>query len=141
MSLTVHVIADNFTLQSRCLQTLEVPQDHDAASLKDVLSSMFSDWKITDKVCGGITDNGSNIVNAFTLLNIDHFPCIAHTLQLAVNKGLKVRSKSAENYCTLQGNCQQFQEINRGDLQVTRKARIVKVATTHAPSRLCNMLG
>ena len=48
MSLTVHFIADNFTLQSKCLQTLEVPQDHDAASLKDVLSSMFSDWKITD---------------------------------------------------------------------------------------------
>ena len=90
MSLTVHFIADDFTLQSKCLQTLEVPQDHDAASLKDVLSSMFSDWKITDKVCGGISDNGSNIVNSFTLLNIDHYPCIAHTLQLAVNKGLKV---------------------------------------------------
>jgi len=58
--------------------------------LKDVLSSTFTDWKITDQVCGGITDNGSNIVNAFTLLNIDHFPCIAHTLQLAVNRGLKV---------------------------------------------------
>ena len=43
-----------------------------------------------DKVCGGTTDNGSNLVNTFSLLNIDHFPCIAHTLQLAVNKGLKV---------------------------------------------------
>ena len=80
----------NFTLQSKCLQTLEVPQDHDAASLKDVISTMLSNWKIKDKVCGGITDNGSNIVSAFRLLKIDHFPCIAHTLQLAVNKGLKV---------------------------------------------------
>jgi len=92
MSLTVHFIADNLTLQSKCLQTLEVPQDHDAASLKDVLSYMFSDWKkITDKVCVGITDNGSNIVNTFTLLNFDHFPFIAHTLQFTVNKSLKCR--------------------------------------------------
>ena len=90
MSLTVHFIDGNFTLQSKCLQTLEVPHDHNAASLKDVISTMFSNWKINDKVCGGITDNGSNIVNAFRLLKIDHFPCIAHTLQLAVNKGLRV---------------------------------------------------
>ena len=90
MSLTVHFIDDNFVLQSKCLQTLEVPQDHDAVSLKDVLSAMFTNWKIKEKVCGGITDNGSNIVNALSLLKIDHFPCIAHTLQLAINKGLKV---------------------------------------------------
>ena len=90
ISLTVHFIDRNFTLQSKCLQTLEVPQDHDTASLKDVISTMLSNWKIKDKVCGGITDNGSNIVSAFRLLKIDHFPCIAHTLQLAVNKGLKV---------------------------------------------------
>ena len=90
MSLTVHFIDGNFTLQSKCLQTLEVPQDHDAASLKDVISTMLSNWKIKDKVCGGITDNSSNIISAFRLLKIDHFPCMAHTLQLAVSKGLKV---------------------------------------------------
>ena len=90
MSLTVHFSDGNFTLQSKCLQTLEVPHDHNTVSLKDVISTMFSNWKINDKVRGGITDNGSNIVNAFRLLKIDQFPYIAHTLQLAVNKGLKV---------------------------------------------------
>ena len=88
--LTVHFIDWNFTLQSKRLQTLEVLQDHDAASLKDVFSTMFSNWKIKDKICGGITDNGSNIINGSILLKIDHFPCIAHTLKLAVNKCLKV---------------------------------------------------
>ena len=80
MSLTVHFINENFVLQSKCLQTLEVPQGHDTVSLKDVPSAMFTNWKIKEKVCGDITDNGSNIVNAFSLLKIDHFPCIAHTL-------------------------------------------------------------
>ncbi|XP_065891713.1 E3 SUMO-protein ligase ZBED1-like [Dysidea avara] len=62
----------------------------DEAEAQPESEQLTLNWKITDKVCGGISDNGSNIVNAFTLLNIDHFPCIAHTLQLAVNKGLKV---------------------------------------------------
>jgi len=33
-----------------------------------------------------------------------------------------------------QGNYQPFQEINKGDLQDTRKTRIVEVSTTHACS-------
>ena len=41
-------------------------------------------------------------------------------------------SESAKNYCTLQSNCQPFQEINEGDIQITRKARIVEIATAHA---------
>ena len=41
MSLTVHFIDENFVLQSKCLQTLEVPQDHNAVSLKDVLSATY----------------------------------------------------------------------------------------------------
>ena len=40
------------------------------------------------------TDNGSNMVKAGKLLknqkNITCFPCAAHTLQLAISKGLKV---------------------------------------------------
>ena len=72
MSTAVHFIDGNFTLLSRCLQTFEVPHGHDAASLKDITSSMFSNWEIKDKVYGGITDNGGNIVNAFSLLKSAH---------------------------------------------------------------------
>ena len=70
MSLTVQFVDNNLDLQSRCLQTLEVPQDHNASSLMEVLDSMLKDWKITQKVCGGITDNGSNIVNVSGLMEI-----------------------------------------------------------------------
>ena len=77
ISLTVHFV-DDFTLNSLCLKTLEVPQDRTAKSLKSVLLSMFQDWKIRDKVSGGTTDNGQNIVNAIGLLNLQHFPCLAH---------------------------------------------------------------
>ena len=35
---------------------------------------------------GATTDNGQNIVNAIDLLSLEHFPCLAHTLQLAIKK-------------------------------------------------------
>ena len=41
-------------------------------------------------MCGGITDNASNMVNAFRLMRIEHFPCVAHTLQLSIGRGLDV---------------------------------------------------
>ena len=62
ISFTVHFIDSEFKMQSRCLQTLEVPQDHDDSSLKEVLSSLFDSWKISVKVCGATTDNDQNIV-------------------------------------------------------------------------------
>ena len=34
--------------------------------------------------------NGRNIVNAIKLIELDHFPCIAHTLQLSIKKTLEV---------------------------------------------------
>ena len=77
----------DFNHQSKCLQTLEIAQDHDASSLKDILSFLFHDWKITGKLCVGIT---CNMVNAFRLLAIDNFPCVAHTLQLSIGRGLYV---------------------------------------------------
>ena len=90
ITITAHFVDSDFKHHSKCLQTLEIPQDHDASSLKDVLSSMFEDWKIAGKVCGGITDNASNMVNAFRLMGIEHFPCVAHTLQLSIGRGLGV---------------------------------------------------
>ena len=90
ISFTVHFVDSNFKLQSHCLQTLEVTSDHSANSLKEVLTSLLQSWKITGKVCGAITDNASNITNAIELLGVEHFPCIAHTLQLSIKRGLEV---------------------------------------------------
>ena len=90
ISFTVNSVDNDFKLQSRCLQTLEIPQDHDANSLKEVLPSMFQSWNISEKVCGATTDNCGNIVNAVGLLGIEHMPCVAHTLQFSINDGLAV---------------------------------------------------
>ena len=45
ISLTIHFVDScEFVLKSLCLQTLEVPKEHTAISLQQVLSSMFKDW-------------------------------------------------------------------------------------------------
>ena len=68
-----------------CLQTLEVPKEHTAVAIEQVLSSMFEDWDISSKVFRATTtDNGQNIVTAIELLSLEHFPCLGHTLQLAI---------------------------------------------------------
>ena len=84
ISLTVHYINAEFKLNSKCLQTFEISTDHSATSLEEVLSSLLCSWNISDKVCGATTDNASNMVNAIGLLGIQHFPCVAHTLQLSI---------------------------------------------------------
>ena len=47
---------------------------------------MFEEWDISSKVFRATTDNGQNIVTAIELLSLEHFPCLAHTLQLAIKK-------------------------------------------------------
>jgi len=89
-ALTVHFVDGEFKFRPRCLQTMEITQDHIAESLKEVLTDMLHRWKINSKVCGAVADNASNMVNTFRLLGIQHFPCIAHTLQLAIQRGLEV---------------------------------------------------
>ena len=80
----------DFSFKSFCLDTIEVAQDHSAQSLCGVLSTMFENWNIANKVFGATTDNAANIVNAAGLLKIEHFPCFAHTLQLSVKKAVDV---------------------------------------------------
>ena len=74
----VHFVDTNFKLQSKCIQILEIHEDHTAASLQEVLSDIKS-WSLSDKVCGATTDNCGNIVNAVGLLGLEHVPCIAHS--------------------------------------------------------------
>ena len=88
ISLMIHFVDADFTLHSLCLKILEVPQNHMAECLQNVLISMFQDWNIVDKVFGATTDNGQNIVNTIELLGLQHFPCLVHTLQMAIKKTL-----------------------------------------------------
>ena len=54
ISLTVHFVDSlKFVQASLCLQTREIPKDHTAEAIRQVLSSLFEEWHISSKVFGG----------------------------------------------------------------------------------------
>ena len=50
MSYTVHFIDQEWNLQSWCLQTLFVPQDHNANNLADVMEETVESWGLDPRV-------------------------------------------------------------------------------------------
>ena len=65
MSYTVHFINQEWYLQSWCLQTLFVPQDHNANNFADIMKETVESWGLGphNQVCL-TTDSGKNIVCA-----------------------------------------------------------------------------
>ena len=91
LSYSIHFIDSDWNLQSRCLQTLFVPKDHNANNLSEILKETLAQWKLEPgkQVCI-TTDNGSNIICATTVrLMWTHLPCFGHNLHLAVVNSTK----------------------------------------------------
>ena len=68
----------------------EIPYPHTGVEISLHVSKVLDDWNLEDKIIIIVTDNGSNVKSAVTRLGKDWIPCAAHTLQLSVNKGLKI---------------------------------------------------
>lgn len=81
-----------FTLKSFVLDTLHVTDRHTSDNLSKFLGDVEEKWNLRDVI--GISDNASNIQSAFAKHGIPHFGCFAHTINLAVSKGLEDRDNS-----------------------------------------------
>ena len=94
LSYTVHYITKDWKLQSKCLQTLFMPEDHNGENLAESLKSVLESWGLQEskQVCL-TTDNGSNLVRASHLLNWLHIPCFGHNLHLAITNAIKDDSR------------------------------------------------
>lgn len=70
----------------------EITESHTADKLKDDITELMDRWDITNKVTGITHDNASNITRAVRnveeQLQIYSNRCAAHTIQLAIKKGL-----------------------------------------------------
>jgi len=91
---TFHYITDDgceFTLQSHLLEvhsflilTLE-------ENIMTELQEVFSRWNLSPlNLASFVTDNGSNILCAFTLLGWPRVSCFSHTPHLAVEEAVKI---------------------------------------------------
>ena len=90
MSFTMHFIDDHWQLKTFCLDTIPVVDDHIGQNLADAVQNILVNWELdsANLICA-TTDNGSNFVSAFTILNWTRISCFGHNMDLCINKALQ----------------------------------------------------
>lgn len=89
---TAHFVTQNGVLQTKLLDCIEMAADpHTAEDTADLLKERFAIWGTDGKVFTAISDNSQNMVKALRdIMTISvFFGCFAHTVNLAVKKGLE----------------------------------------------------
>ena len=91
MRFTVHFIDDNWQLKTFCLDTIPVLDDHPGQNLADAVQDILRNWELdlANLICA-TTDNGSNFVSVFTILDWTRLSCFGHNLDLCVNKAIQL---------------------------------------------------
>lgn len=93
LTVTCHFIYDDY-LYSPVISTKEVHGIHTGENIASVLSIIFNQWDISNKIVTVVSDSGSNIKNAINEhLKKYHHPCVAHTLNLSVNEAINKNSE------------------------------------------------
>ncbi|KAJ8353116.1 hypothetical protein SKAU_G00206830 [Synaphobranchus kaupii] len=89
LSLTAQWIDENFELKKAVLHSQECRGSHTAAAIASAFEGMFGKWKIPkEKAHVVVRDNARNMSKAVVEFGVPSLPCMAHTLQLAVNQGV-----------------------------------------------------
>jgi hypothetical protein len=97
-TLTVHWINEDWELQSKVLFTKEMSERHTGENIATCLKQACVHWEIPEEfIVALVHDNASNMTTAARELGWESLPCVAHTLQLAVNKGLNISQISRQS--------------------------------------------
>lgn len=68
----------------------EFSDNHTSLNLSTKIKSTLIEWNLEDKIIFAISDNANNIKAALNLLQLKHFGCFAHTLNLIVQSALSL---------------------------------------------------
>ena len=89
ITLTIHYIDGEWSLKSKCLDTVALFADHTGDNIADCVTDILSNWELEIKnVVAATTDSGSKVISAFRTLDLLRISCFGHNLDLAVKKGL-----------------------------------------------------
>lgn len=120
LGLTATWINKNFEIMDILLEISYFPAPHTAERIASIIRSIIQKWEIEDHIITITTDNGANVVAAIReLAPIKRFPCAAHTLQLAIGKGLKVvknlsaRAKQLINFFSTQKQVERLIKVQK----------------------------
>ena len=91
ISLTVHFITNNWALKSFCLGTVYISTDHTGQNIAEAITDILDNWELPpDKLVATTTDNGLNVISAFSGLGWLRVSCFGHNLDLAINRGIRI---------------------------------------------------
>ncbi|XP_055842657.1 E3 SUMO-protein ligase ZBED1-like [Episyrphus balteatus] len=90
-AVTAHyILKESWELRSALLGCFECQERHTAEYLKNTIRRVTDSFDINEKIFVCVTDNAANMKAAVRLGGWEHFPCVAHTLNLMVRTGLTV---------------------------------------------------
>src|SRR2546429_333585 len=106
IGITGHWLNDKFEPYDVLIGIEKIPYPHTAAVISNYLEKYIEDYRLNNKINCIVTDNGANMKAAVNILSqksqkpneIERLPCVAHTLQLTVNKALNSISKQVVRY-------------------------------------------
>ncbi len=90
MGLTGHFFNETTKeLECKTLSCIEFDGRHTAAALKARLLEASNDFGVTDKTSAIVADGAANIKKALNDMNVPHFACFAHVLNLVVTHAVE----------------------------------------------------
>ena len=95
LGVTCSFLDKSFIIHEVILTIEYLKYPHTAQNISDALLIILDEWGLREKVHTITTDNGANMKKAIIEMNevasnIKWQPCVAHTLQLVVGKGLNL---------------------------------------------------
>lgn len=94
ITITAQVITEKYQLEEFVLSTKECLESHTGENLANDFQKSIEEWGLKTTEVSVTTDNAANIVLAMNKANVmTHIRCMAHTLNLATQKGLEPISR------------------------------------------------
>ncbi|KAJ8375506.1 hypothetical protein SKAU_G00060860 [Synaphobranchus kaupii] len=94
VTVTAHLMTEEWEIENFVLKTGELRESHTAENVSNCIMDGLAEFGVKwESVVAVTTDNASNYANAVKRhMKTTNIPCFAHTINLAVHKGLGVRS-------------------------------------------------
>jgi hypothetical protein len=134
ITITAHYINDNWELKSPCLCCGHFNDDHTAENIIEILQEKLSEWNLNiNQLCSCTTDNGANILKAISLSVVQHVPCFGHTINIGINKALKIQilSKAVAKLKKLQNSFAHSWKMSR---DLSQAQELMQMKTLRLPS-------
>jgi hypothetical protein len=136
LGVTCSFLDKNFTIHEVILTIEHIRYPHTAQNISDTLFVILDDWSLREKTNVIVTDNGANMKRAIKEMNeinpnIKWQPCVAHTLQLVVGKGLNsvrllvLRAKRLIDFFLRPKQSQRLEEIQKKSQYKVEVVRIL----------------